>query len=109
MKNISMAEAAKSIVDYAGSENFVYINVMNRMSVDCDCNGDPAEPTMKGLHIDGIVLGHGTAIRIVIPVGVVMIYVIIITRRIVIQKLIRSQCIGTAHSSQHLHGIRTIL
>lgn len=47
----SMAEAAKSIVDYAGSENFVYINVMNRMSVDCDCNGDPAEPTMKDIGI----------------------------------------------------------
>lgn len=47
----SMAEAAKSIVDFAGSENFVYINVMNRMSVDCDCNGDPAEPTMKDIGI----------------------------------------------------------
>ncbi len=42
----SMAEAAKSIVDYAGSENFIYINVMNRLSVDCDCDGHPAEPTM---------------------------------------------------------------
>ena len=28
----SMAEAAKSIVNYAGSENFIYINVINRLS-----------------------------------------------------------------------------
>lgn len=42
----SMAEAAKSIVDRAGSNNFIYINVMNRLSVDCDCDGHPAEPTM---------------------------------------------------------------
>lgn len=42
----SMAEAAKSIVDRAGSGNFIYINVMNRLSVDCDCDGHPAEPTM---------------------------------------------------------------
>lgn len=42
----SMAEAAKSIVDYAGSGNFIYINVMNRLSVDCDCDGHPATPTM---------------------------------------------------------------
>jgi uncharacterized Fe-S center protein len=42
----SMAEAAKSIVDNAGSDNFVYINVMNRLSVDCDCSANPAHPTM---------------------------------------------------------------
>jgi uncharacterized protein len=47
----SMAEAAKSIVDYAGSENFIYINVMNRLSVDCDCDGNPAEPTMADIGI----------------------------------------------------------
>lgn len=47
----SMAEAAKSIVDYAGSENFIYINVMNRLSVDCDCNGNPAAPTMADIGI----------------------------------------------------------
>lgn len=47
----SMAEAAKSIVDYAGSENFIYINVMNRLSVDCDCDGHPAEPTMADVGI----------------------------------------------------------
>jgi hypothetical protein len=47
----SMAEAAKSIVDYAGSDNFIYINVMNRLSVDCDCDANPAQPTMKDIGI----------------------------------------------------------
>jgi uncharacterized Fe-S center protein len=47
----SMAEAAKAIVDSAGAENFVYINVMNRLSVDCDCNANPAEPTMADIGI----------------------------------------------------------
>lgn len=47
----SMAEAAKSIVDYAGSDNFIYINVMNRLSVDCDCDANPAEPTMADVGI----------------------------------------------------------
>jgi uncharacterized Fe-S center protein len=47
----SMAEAAKSIVDYAGSSNYIYINVMNRLSVDCDCNGNPAAPDMHDIGI----------------------------------------------------------
>lgn len=47
----SMAEAAKAIVDYAGSGNFIYINVMNRLSVDCDCDSDPAQPTMADIGI----------------------------------------------------------
>jgi uncharacterized protein len=47
----SMAEAAKAIVDYAGSDNFIYINVMNRLSVDCDCDANPAEPTMADVGI----------------------------------------------------------
>jgi uncharacterized Fe-S center protein len=47
----SMAEAAKSIVDYAGSENYIYINVMNRLSVDCDCSANPAQPTMADIGI----------------------------------------------------------
>lgn len=41
----SMAEAGKSVSDYLGNgERIVYINVMNRLSVDCDCNGNPTEP-----------------------------------------------------------------
>ena len=34
----SMAEAGKSVVD-ALDGNILYINVMNRLSVDCDCDG----------------------------------------------------------------------
>jgi len=46
----SMAEAAKGMADYLG-ENILYINVMNYLSVDCDCNGSPAAPTMKDIGI----------------------------------------------------------
>lgn len=35
----SMAEAGKSVVDYLDG-NILYINVMNRLSVDCDCDGN---------------------------------------------------------------------
>ena len=48
----SMAEAAKSVVDdLNGGENIVYINVMNRLSVDCDCVANPAEPDMHDIGI----------------------------------------------------------
>ncbi len=48
----SMAEAGKSVSDYLGNgENIVYINVMNRLSVDCDCDGNPAEPDMHDIGI----------------------------------------------------------
>ena len=46
----SMAEAGKSVVD-ALDGNIVYINVMNRLSVDCDCSGRPAEPDMHDIGI----------------------------------------------------------
>ena len=46
----SMAEAAKSVVDYLNG-NILYINVMNRLSVDCDCDGSPAEPDMHDIGI----------------------------------------------------------
>ena len=29
----------------------VYINIMNRLSVDCDCDGNPAEPDMHDIGI----------------------------------------------------------
>ena len=38
----SMAAAAQAVHDYFG-ENIIYINVMNNMSVDCDCVAHPAE------------------------------------------------------------------
>ena len=31
--------------------NILYINVMNRLSVDCDCDGSPAEPDMHDIGI----------------------------------------------------------
>lgn len=46
----SMAEAAKSVTDYLDG-NILYINVMNRLSVDCDCDGSPAEPDMHDIGI----------------------------------------------------------
>ncbi|MBB5265238.1 hypothetical protein HNP82_002381 [Catenibacillus scindens] len=46
----SMAEAGKSVVDYLNG-NILYINVMNRLSVDCDCDGSPAEPDMHDIGI----------------------------------------------------------
>ncbi|MBD5526551.1 MAG: DUF362 domain-containing protein [Lachnospiraceae bacterium] len=48
----SMAEAGKSVSDYLGNgERIIYINVMNRLSIDCDCNGHPAEPDMHDIGI----------------------------------------------------------
>lgn len=46
----SMAEAGKSVVD-ALDGNILYISVMNHLSVDCDCNGNPAEPDMHDIGI----------------------------------------------------------
>ena len=46
----SMADAAKAITDHAG-DRILYINVANRLSVDCDCNGNPEEPHMGDLGI----------------------------------------------------------
>jgi len=48
----SMAEASTAVVDYFGEENVLYINVMNRMSVDCDCSGAmAAEPEIHDIGI----------------------------------------------------------
>lgn len=46
----SMAEAAGSVILYLG-EKILYINVMNKLSVDCDCSSNPANPTMKDIGI----------------------------------------------------------
>ena len=44
-----MADSGKSICDHFGKK-IVFINVMRRMSVDCDCAGTSAkEPTMKDI------------------------------------------------------------
>ena len=47
----SMADADKSVIDYIGKDNLAYINVANNLSVDCDCNANPAEPEMDDIGI----------------------------------------------------------
>ena len=46
----SMAEAAKAITHHCG-ENILYISVMNNLSVDCDCDSNPANPEMSDVGI----------------------------------------------------------
>lgn len=46
----SMAEAGKSVVD-ALDGNILYVSVMNHLSIDCDCDGNPAEPDMHDIGI----------------------------------------------------------
>ena len=46
----SMAEAGKSVVDSLDG-NILFISVMNHLSVDCDCNGNPAQPDMHDIGI----------------------------------------------------------
>ncbi len=48
----SMAAAAQAVHDYFGDgERILYINVMNNLSVDCDCDAHPADPKMKDIGI----------------------------------------------------------
>lgn len=46
----SMAAAAQAVHNKFG-ENILYINVMNNMSVDCDCSGNPAAPQIQDIGI----------------------------------------------------------
>ena len=46
----SMAAAAQGVADYFG-KNIIYIDVMNNMSVDCDCDSHPADPKLKDMGI----------------------------------------------------------
>ena len=47
----SMADADQSVMDFMGRENIVYINVANRLSVDCDCDSNPHDPEMADIGI----------------------------------------------------------
>ena len=49
----SMAAAAQAVHNYFKQEgkDIIYINVMNNMSVDCDCDGHPAAPRIKDIGI----------------------------------------------------------
>ncbi len=46
----SMAAAAQAVHEYFNGL-VIYINVMNNMSVDCDCDGHPAKPELKDMGI----------------------------------------------------------
>lgn len=48
----SMGDAGKAVSDYLGNgERIVYINVMNHISIDCDCAGNPAAPDIHDIGI----------------------------------------------------------
>lgn len=48
----SMAAAAQAVHNYFGQgENILYINVVNNLSVDCDCDSHPADPEMSDIGI----------------------------------------------------------
>lgn len=47
----SMADADQSVMDYMGRKNIVYINVANKLSVDCDCDSNPQDPEMADIGI----------------------------------------------------------
>ena len=47
----ALAEMVKGFSSHVGPEHIVYINVMNRLSVDCDCDGHPAEPDIHDIGI----------------------------------------------------------
>ena len=46
-----MAEADKAVIDYFGSDNMAYINVTNKISIDCDCDPNPSEPEIADIGI----------------------------------------------------------
>lgn len=48
----SMAEACSAVMDYYEKRNgIVYINVINNLSVDCDCDSNPEAPCMADIGI----------------------------------------------------------
>ena len=48
----SMAAAAQAVHNYfKGGENILYIDVMNNISIDCDCDGAPHDPTIQDIGI----------------------------------------------------------
>lgn len=51
----AMAEAAKSVADYMQENHkpIVYLNVINNLSIDCDCVAEPEAPCMQDIGIAG--------------------------------------------------------
>ena len=48
----SMSAAAQAVHEYFKAKNgIVYIDVMNNISIDCDCDGNPHEPTIQDIGI----------------------------------------------------------
>ena len=47
----SMAEADKAVISHFGEENMAYINVLNNISIDCDCDSNPHDPKMADIGI----------------------------------------------------------
>ncbi|MCH5213327.1 MAG: DUF362 domain-containing protein [Oscillospiraceae bacterium] len=46
----AMGDATSAVVDFFDGK-VVYVNVMNRLSVDCDCSGNPSEPDIHDIGI----------------------------------------------------------
>ncbi len=46
-----MADADKSVMDFMGRENIVYVNVANRLGVDCDCCAVAEDPKIGDIGI----------------------------------------------------------
>lgn len=51
----AMAEAAKAVADYMYENHkpIVYLNVINNLSIDCDCVAEPEAPCMQDIGIAG--------------------------------------------------------
>jgi uncharacterized Fe-S center protein len=48
----AMGDAGKGVhTSLKNGKNIVYINVMNNLSIDCDCNGRPAKPKIEDIGI----------------------------------------------------------
>ena len=48
----AMAAAAQAVHDFFGNgERILYIDVMNNISIDCDCDSHPADPTIQDIGI----------------------------------------------------------
>ena len=48
----SMSAAAQAVHEYfKGRNGIVYIDVMNNISIDCDCDGNPHQPTIQDIGI----------------------------------------------------------
>ena len=47
----ALAEMVSGFSSHVGKDHIIYINVMNRLSVDCDCDGNPVEPDIHDIGI----------------------------------------------------------